>query len=573
MTEEQKNAIGLIDVESLPDSEGIIRYDIPTLMSLCSLNAVTPTIAEACCVISPERFQQYKHEHDLEISDKESVPEVITEFPTEVASSARVDPRVRALRNILNQFTLENPEMICDMLYNNLEEYIDEAPVLKLAIESIIDKCCQDHLYCDAFVALLKMVIGKMTEKSSLVFLSALLDCSQEIYKQPAPSAELKGEERTLYERNREGFFHFLGALFVNSLICEDIILSVMIALSQGYPTSQLDIVCLLQIIRTIGSCMEHDTENKLTIDEIFRTMHTWQMEKLLPSELIDTIRELRDLKDAKWVITMEVNKMDDSAPTGDWEKIPVGRRVRNRKEVGEEQAESIRAANELALYCKNLWNDYVRYFVVDDIADEVLKFDDAQRASFIGSSFKSLLFHSELQQRRVSVLLQAMLSRGDISREVFMKGMEEAIAEYIKRRKTSKQALPAFRNMYLPLLMEGDFTIRSLVELWKNKEYFDGALAELVFNLMNCWKAIDKDAATKALEEAKLTTEEVFVGGCPMIIMDRILQRNHFTVKDGVLCFVWSVCGKMVGLGRGAWKLDSRGDGNVRTVDRIHAQ
>ena len=59
------------------------------------------------------------------------------------------------------------------------------------------------------------------------------------------------------------------------------------------------------------------------------------------------------------------------------------------------------------------------------------------------------------------------------------------------------------------------------------------------MFNLLNSWVAIDKEAATKALEEAKLTTEEVFVGGCPTIIIDRILEKNHFCVKDGVLCFV----------------------------------
>lgn len=547
MTEEQKNAIGLIDVESLPDLEGIIRYDISTLLNLRSESLTTPTITQADCVISHDKFEEFKKKHDLEISEKEFVPAVVSEFPTEVASSARVDPRVRALRNILNQFTLENPEMIRDMLFNNLEEYIDEAPVLKLAIESIIDKCCQDHLYCDAFVALLKMVVDKMSEKNSHMFLSNLLDCSQEIYKQPAPSAEMEGEERALYERTREGFFHFLGALFVNSLMCEDIILSVMIALSQDYPNSPFDVVCLLQIIRTIGSCMEHDTENKLTIDEIFRTMYTWQMEKKLPSELIEKIRDLRDLKDAKWVITMEVSKTEDAVPSGEWEKMPAGRRMRNRRDMGEEQAESIRAANELALYCKNLWNDYVRYFVVDDIVDEVLKFDDVQRASFVGSSFKSLFSHSETQQRRVSVLLQTMLNRGDISREVFEKGMEEIIAEYVKRRKTNRQALDSFRNMYLPLFMDGSLIIRSLIELWRNKEYFDGALAELLFNLLNCWKVIDAEAATKALEEAKLTTEEVFAGGCPMIIMERILQKNHFAVKDGVLCFVWSVCERNV--------------------------
>ena len=540
MTEEQKNAIGLIDVESLPNSEGIIRYDISTLLSLRSVNPVIPTMTEAYCVISEENYKEFAEVHDSEIWNKEFVPAIVADFPTEVASSSRVDPRVRVLRNILNQFTLENHEMIGDMLYNNLEEYIDETPVLKLAIESIINKCCQDHLYCDAFVSLLKMVVvDKMTEKSALAFQSALLDCSQEIYKQPAPSAELEGDERALYERTRQGFFHFLGALFVNSLMCEDIILSVMIALSQGYPSSQFDVLCLLEIIRTIGSCMEHDTENKLTIDEIFRTLHTWQMEKLLPTEIIEKIRDLRDLKDAKWVITMEVSQTESAVPGGDWEKSFAGRKMRNRREKDEEQAELIRAANEFSTYCENLWNDYVRYFVVDDIADEVLKFDDAQRSSFIGYSFKSLSSHSEVQQRRVSMLLQTMLSRGDISREVFEKGMEEAIAEYMKSRKQNRERLVAFRNMYLPLFMDGNFTIRSLVELWKNKDCYDGLLAELVFNLLNSWVAIDKEAATKALEEAKLTTEEVFVGGCPTIIIDRILEKNHFCVKDGVLCFV----------------------------------
>ena len=211
MTEEQKNAIGLIDVESLPNSEGIIRYDISTLLSLRSVNPVIPTMTEAYCVISEENYKEFAEVHDSEIWNKEFVPAIVADFPTEVASSSRVDPRVRVLRNILNQFTLENHEMIGDMLYNNLEEYIDETPVLKLAIESIINQCCQDHLYCDAFVSLLKMVVvDKMTEKSALAFQSALLDCSQEIYKQPAPSAELEGDERALYERTRQGFFHFL---------------------------------------------------------------------------------------------------------------------------------------------------------------------------------------------------------------------------------------------------------------------------------------------------------------------------------------------------------------------------
>ena len=532
--------MNLSTVETVPNVEGIIRYDVRRMLALRDLQCESPELVEAECVVSKSSYLELFKEHDDQVNEREKVPPVVSVFPLEVPVSARVDVRVRSLRNILNQFTLDNPEVISDMLLSNLEEYVDESSVLRSGIESMIDKCCADSLYCDAFVALLKEVVGRMSDKHSLVFRSALLDCSEARYRSAGPAVERGSEEEATYEQRREGFFHFLGALFVNSLVCEDIVLAVMIELSKGYPDAHGDISCLLQMVRTIGSCMEHDAENKLTIDEIFRTLTLWQHERLLPENLLEAIRGLRDLKDAKWVITMEVDRSMESVISTEWEKSTTGRHARSKKEVDEEEAETIRETNKLILYCKNLWTDYVRNFVMEDIIDEVVKFDEEQRCVFVHCSIKSLLNHSEVEQRRVGMLLEKMVTSNCISRDVLRKGMESIIADYAKLHKTNKHALRSFRNMYFPLFTDGYMTLRDLVEMWKNKDHFDGVLSELVFNLARSWKNIDEAEAIKALEEAKLSLDDVFVGGCPMIVAERILHNNEFVEKNGVICFAF---------------------------------
>ena len=540
MTEEEKNEMNLSNVESVPNVEGIIRYDVPTMLALRDLMYEGPELFEAECVVSKSSYEELLKEHEEQVNEKEKVAPVISEFPVEAPRSVRVDVRVRSLRNIMNQFTLDNPEVIGDMLLNNVEEYVEEESVLRSGIESMIDKCCVDSMYCDAFVALLKLVIGRMSDKHSLMFRSALLDCSEARYKSAGPDVEKGSEEEAMYEERREGFFHFLGALFVNSLVCEDIILTVMIELSKGYPEAHHDIRCLLQMVRTIGSCMEHDAGNKLTIDEIFRTLTLWQQEHVLPENLLETIRGLRDLKDAKWVITMEVDKSMESIISTEWEKSTTGRHARNKKEVDEEEAETIRETTKLILYCKNLWTDYVRNFVMEDIVDEVVKFDGEQRCVFVHCSMKSLVNHSEVEQRRVSMLLEKMVADECISREMLRKGMENILADYAKLHKTNKHTLRSFRNMYFPLFTDGYLTLRDVVEMWKNKDHFDGVLSELIFNLARSWKNIDEGEGVKALEEAKLSLDDVFVGGCPRMVADRILEKNEFVEKNGVICFAF---------------------------------
>lgn len=111
-------------------------------------------------------------------------------------------------------------------------------------------------------------------------------------------------------------------------------------------------------------------------------------------------------------------------------------------------------------------------------------------------------------------------------------------LADYAKLRKSNKRALLAFRNMFFPLLLNGEVKVGQIVELWKNKDHYDGLLAELVFDLMNSWKNIDRAAAEKAMEEAKLTMDSVFIGGCPVMVAERVLKNNHMAEKDGRIVF-----------------------------------
>lgn len=537
LTEEQKNTISMVDVPSMENAPGIIRYDVDSLLKMRDANTEMPVMEETDCVIGYDKLKEYMDEHEELIAEKEQVIPPLTEFQTEVPNNVRVDSRVRALRNIMNQFTLDNPELITDMLYANVEDFVEEPAVLKSAIESMICKASTDNLYCDAFITILKLVVDRMTEKHSQLFRACLLDCCQQHYEEKMPDFAEENEAKAIYLHSREGFFHLLGALFVNELMCEDLVLYIIIQLSQGYPQDVFAIKCLLQVVRTIGSFMERDTSNKLTIDEIFRSLHLWQEEKLLPEDVINAIRVLRDLKDAKWVVTVEVDKNMESTISSEWEKSVAGRRNRSKKDDAEE-AEAIRAANELSLYCKNLWLDYVRNFVVDDVAEEVAKFDEEQQKVFIHCAIKSLLNHTEVEQRRVGVLLLNFLEKKEITDATFLGGLELILADYAKLRKSNKRALLAFRNMLFPLLLSGDMKVEQIVELWKNKDHYDGLLAELVFDLMNSWKNIDGAAAEKAMKDAKLTMENVFIGGCPALVAERVLKNNNMVVKEGEVYF-----------------------------------
>ena len=539
LNEDQKNELNLVGVADLENASGIIRYNTEQMLALRGNAEKQIDLVEADCVISPEEYAEMMEEHEELIEEKEHVSEVPTEFPLEVANTHRRDKRIRNLRNIMNQFTLDNPELIIEMLYSNLQEYINEPSILKEAIESILNKCCTDTLYCDGFVAALRIISERMTSKELEQFRFTLIEYLQEVYETPAPEFSNESKEsEILYEHNREGYFHFLGALFTNGLICEDIVLRVLVDLSQFYPSQPTQIRYLLQVVRTIGSFMERDMSNKLTIDEIFRSLHLWQEEKILPESMITEIRGLRDLKDAKWVVTIEADKTMESTVSSEWEKSIAGRRNKNKKEVTEEQAEATRVMNELILYCKNMWYDYVQYFVVDDICDEVQKFDDEQQAVFIHCSLKALVNHTEMEQRRVSLLLLDLVNKEIMPHEVLMQGFEQILSDYSKVHKTNKHALTAFRNMYFPLLMNKMISIHDIVDCWKNKEHFDFALVELVFDLMNTWKNIEKEEAMKAMKEAALTMDLLFVGGCPSMVAKRILSKFNMIEKESVIDF-----------------------------------
>lgn len=543
VTEEEKAVMAMMDVADMEDAKGIIRYSISEMLKLRDANTAMPEMQSESCVIGYERLAEMLKEQAELIAEKEQVIEPATEFQTEVPSTVRVDSRVRALRNIMNQFTLDNPELITDMLYNNIEGYIEEPEVLAAAIESMINKCCTENLYCDAFVSVLRLVIEKMFDKQKKAFLTTLLTICQRKYEEKAPKEEWeKLEEEAAeeaaaeYEDARDGFFHFIGALFTNELIHQDIVLYILTELSQGYPAEHDKVRYVLTLIRTIGSFMERETANKLTIDEIFRTMHLWQEESILPEEMVDEVRELRDLKDAKWVITVEVDKSMESTVSAEWEKAVSSRR-KSKKEIDPEEAEMIRQQNELTLYCKNLWVDFVHNFVVEDVMEEIEKFDEEQRETFVYCSIKALTACSEAQQRRAAVLL-ARAVETVISKEVLARAMERVVADYAKLRKNNRSMLVCFRNLYFLLVQNGVLGVDAIVEMWKNKEHYDGMLAELVFDLLNTWKNVNAEAAKKAVEEMKLTTEKVFVGGCPALVVERILAKHKMAEKNGIIVF-----------------------------------
>ena len=543
VTEEEKAVMAMVDIADMEDAKGIIRYTISDMLKLRDANTAMPEMQHESCVIGYERLSEMLKEQAELIAEKEMVIEPATEFQTEVPSTMRADSRVRALRNIMNQFTLDNPELITDMLYNNLEGYIEEPVVLASAIESMINKCCMENLYCDAFVAVLRVAVDKMFEKQKKAFCTSLLTICQRKYEEKAPTEEWEklseeeaAEVSSEYEDARNGFFHFLGALFVNELLHQDIILYILIELSQGYPKEHDKVRYVLTLIRTIGSFMEREAANKLTIDEIFRTMHLWQEENILPEEMVDEVRELRDLKDAKWVITVEVDKSMESTTTADWEKAVSSRR-KNRKEIDFEEAEQIRQQNELMLYCKNLWTDFVRNFVVEDTLEEVEKFDSEQRETFIYCCMKTLIDFPEAQQRRAAVFLQQVAEKV-ISKEELSHAMERVLADYAKLRKNNRRMLVCFRNIFFLLVQDGVLSVNDLVEMWKNKEHYDGLLAELVFDLLNTWKNVNAEDAQKAVEELKLTVEKVFVGGCPALVVERILAKHKMAEKNGVIVF-----------------------------------
>ena len=542
--------MAMTDVPDMKNVDGIIRYCVADMLKLREANTKMPEMPSEDCVIGYERLSEMLKEQADLIAEKEQVIPAATEFVTEVPVTARVESRVRGLRNIMNQFTLDNPELITDMLYNNIEGYIEEPEVLQSAIESIINRCCTEALYCDAFVAVLRVVVEKMSEKQRHLFLMCLLTCCQAKYEEKEPEeewskmeGEIAAEARAIYQNTRCGFFHFLGDLFVNELIHEEIVLSVLIEMSHGYPKQHDKVRYVLALVRTIGSFMERETANKLTIDEIFRTLHLWQEEGILPEEMIDEIRTLRDLKDAKWVITVEVDKNMESTVTVDWEKSVAGRRKNTKKEIAEEEAEQIRQQNELTLFCKNLWLDFVHNFVVEEIGEEVEKFDEEQQETFLLCSIKALSSCSDLEQRRAAVLLRQLLEREVISKEVLGRVVERILNDYAKMRKNNKNMVVAFRNLYFLLVADGMLSIATIIESWKAKDHYDGVLAELVFDLLNTWKNINKEAAIKSLEDLKLTVEQVFVGGCPVMVADRLLMKHGLVSKDGYIHFACYVC------------------------------
>ena len=164
-----------------------------------------------------------------------------------------------------------------------------------------------------------------------------------------------------------------------------------------------------------------------------------------------------------------------------------------------------------MTLFCKNLWLDFVHNFVVEDVVEEVEKFDEEQQETFLLCSIKALSTCSDLEQRRAAVLLH--------------------------------QLMVVFRNLYFLLVTDGILSIATIIESWKAKDHYDGVLAELVFDLLNTWKNINKEAAVKSLEDLKLTVEQVFVGGCPIMVADRLLMKHGLVLKDGYIHFACYVC------------------------------
>ena len=124
------------------------------------------------------------------------------------------------------------------------------------------------------------------------------------------------------------------------------------------------------------------------------------------------------------------------------------------------------------------------------------------------------------------------------ISKEELAHAMERVLADYAKLRKSNRNMLVCFRNIFFLLVQDGVLSMNDLVEMWKNKEHYDGLLAELVFDLLNTWKNVNAEAAQKAVEELKLTVEKVFVGGCPALVVERILAKHKMAEKNGMIVF-----------------------------------
>lgn len=196
-----------------------------------------------------------------------------------------------------------------------------------------------------------------------------------------------------------------------------------------------------------------------------------------------------------------------------------------------------------MTLFCKNLWLDFVHNFVVEDVVEEVEKFDEEQQETFLLCSIKALSTCSDLEQRRAAVLLHQLMGREVISKEVLSHVVERILNDYAKMRKNNKNMVVVFRNLYFLLVTDGILSIATIIESWKAKDHYDGVLAELVFDLLNTWKNINKEAAVKSLEDLKLTVEQVFVGGCPIMVADRLLMKHGLVLKDGYIHFACYVC------------------------------
>ena len=154
------------------------------------------------------------------------------------------------------------------------------------------------------------------------------------------------------------------------------------------------------------------------------------------------------------------------------------------------------------------------------------------------------------------AVLLLQLIEKEVVSKENMAHAMERILVDYVKMRKNNKHMLLAFRNIYFLLVLNEVVTIPQIVELWKNKDHYDGLLSELVFDLLNSWKNMNKEAAVKALEAMKLTVDAVFVGGCPMMVAEKMLAKHGMAEKNGVIVFASSVCYKQVTFSLGSSRI-----------------
>ena len=62
--------------------------------------------------------------------------------------------------------------------------------------------------------------------------------------------------------------------------------------------------------------------------------------------------------------------------------------------------------------------------------------------------------------------------------------------------------------------------------------EFYEAEMAYLNENLPNLIPA------EKAMKDAKLTMENVFIGGCPALVAERVLKNNNMVVKEGEVYF-----------------------------------